>query len=414
MVFEFQVRGISKKEVQKLCKKYLKLFKKNSDNSIEVVCNLFLELIYLYFDNDKEKLHKLFFPVIMTNFIEQGSIHSVVEEYRCPKNLYSWSYTYRILNLLDEDVGLGISRIYRKIMFRILKKMGFKNKGYCVAIDITVKPFYGNKNLFMAKGCKRKASTNYGIHYLTASIIEEGVRFNLLCLPIHSLDSVTRKFKALVKEIRKMIPIKLFFLDRAFGNKSYSKILKLLRHKFIMPITRNHKLKELGLCMKEQSILEDNEYAVVATDYIFSEDKAKEYQLNVRLIILHDQKGIVFFITNMYNLDMEDYYHLTQVYRYRFGIETNYRVDNIFSAFTCSIKASLRYLLMQMSLIAEDLWTFVNFLIHNDEKKQPREKFKGDYSIVDIVKARIKDLGFIWRPLITSVQFKRKIDRVFP
>ena len=69
------------------------------------------------------------------------------------------------------------------------------------------------------EGCKKKAGTNYAIQYLTASIVEEGVRFNLLCLSIPSLASVSRKFEALVRGIRKMIPIKLLFLDRGFGNK---------------------------------------------------------------------------------------------------------------------------------------------------------------------------------------------------
>jgi len=411
MAFKFQVRDISKPEIQKIYKKYLKLVKK-SDKPIEIICGLFLELIYLYFGNDRRKLTKLFFPIIMANFIEKGSIHSVIEEYKKSKKLYSWSYTYRILRQLDWDTGLEISRIFRKILFKILKKIGFKNKGNAVAIDITAKPFYGNKNLLMVKGCKRKVGTNYAIQYLTATIVEEGVRFNLLCFSIHSLTSISRKVDELIREIRKMIPIKLLFLDRAFGNKKYSRILKFLKHKFVMPITRNDKLKELELCMKEQSFPEKDAYNIVILSYVFSENRPKEYQENVRLIIIHDDEGIAFFITNIYGLSMEDYYSLAQAYRYRFGIETNYRVDNIFSPFTCSITACLRYLLMQMSLIAQDLWTFVNFLLHKEDKKQPREKFKGSYSIIDIVKARIRDIGFIWRPVITAVRFKREIDKI--
>jgi hypothetical protein len=412
MVFRFQIKGISKLEILKLYKKYTKLFKKRSEDPIEIVCKLFLELIYLHFDNDKEKLYKLFYPVIMANFIEKGSIHSVTEECREEKNLYSWSYTYRILNTLDEDTGLEISRVYRKIMFKILKKLGFKNKGYCVAIDITTKPFYGDQNLFMIKGCKKKQGTNYGIHYITACIIEEGVRFNLLCFPIFSVDSLARKFENLVREIRRTVSIKLLFLDRGFGNKKYSEILKFLRHKFIMPITRNHKLKELELCIKEQSVLEKDEYNIVIMDYIFSENRPKEYQVNVKLIILHDKDGVFFSITNIYNLSMKDAYNLWQVYRFRFGIETGYRMDNTFSPFTCSIKAALRYLLMQISLIVQDLWTFVNFFSHKKSKKQPREKYKRRYSIVDIIRARVRELNFTWRPIITAVRFKRKIEKV--
>ena len=107
-----------------------------------------------------------------------------------------------------------------------------------------------------------------------------------------------------------MIPIKLLFLDRGFGNKKYTKILKFLKHKFIMPITRNHKLKELELCIKEQTVLAKDEHYIVILDYVFSEDRSKEYRENVKLIILHNKDGIFFFITNMHNLSMKDAYDL--------------------------------------------------------------------------------------------------------
>ncbi len=413
MVFQFKIKGVSKEEVKGLCKKFSRAFRKKQADHVGIACELFLGIVFLYFDNDREKLYKLFFPLVMANLVEKGSIHSVIEEFRESKRLYSWSYTYRILNMLGEDDSLEISRVYRKVMFKILKKLGFKSKGFCVAVDITTKPFYGDKNLLMVKGCKRKAGTNYGIHYLTASIIEEGVRFNLLCFPISSVSSVNVEFDNLVKEVRKMVPVKLLFLDRAFGNKEYSKILKRLKHKFLMPITRNNKLKELKLNVKEQLILEKDEYGLITMGYVFSEDRAKEYQVEVKLIILYEDGETFFFITNMHNLSMEDYYHLTEVYRYRFGIETNYRMDNIFSPFTSSVTATLRYLLMQISLIVQDLWTLVNFLLHKKERKQPREKYKNNYKTIDIVKARIKDLGFIWRPAITAIRFKRRAEKAF-
>ena len=67
---------------------------------------------------------------------------------------------------------------------------------------------------------------------------------------------------------------------------------------------------------------------------------------------------------------------------------------------------------MQVSLIVQDLWTFVNFVSHAKKKKQPREKYKRGCSVIDVVKARIRDLGFVWRPLITAVMFKRTAEKV--
>ncbi len=422
MAFKLKVRNITKEDEKELYNKYKKIFKKNLEQEElkEAICLLFLDLIYIYFNNKKKKLFKLFFPVIMANFMELGSINSVIKEYKVKKKLYSESYTCRILKQFKEEDSLEISRIFRRILFKILKKNGFKNKGFIIAVDITAKPFYGNKKLHMIKGTKRKAGTNFAIQYLTASIVEEGVRFNLLCLPISSTTLVDRKVEQMITEIEKIVSIKLFYLDRGFASRGYSRIIKSSGYKFIMPITKNPKLKDLKFQIRRQSEIlgvKEDEYTLSEIEYIFYEDEPIEYQEKVKLLALYEKKNnkdkkVFFFITNIYGLTSENYYLLIESYRYRFGIETNYRMDNIFSAFTSSVKAQIRYLLMQVSLIAQDLWTLFNFFIADEKHRQPREKFKGKCSVLSIVKSRIRKLDFIWRPTITAVQFKRKMERV--
>ncbi len=413
MVFLLKVRNVTREDKKKLYKKYKKIFRKQKQEElIENICFLFLDLIYIYFNNKKKKLFKLFFPVIMANFMELGSINSVIKEYRTKKKLFSESYTCRILRQLSEEDSLEISRVFRKILFKILKQNGFKDKGYCIAIDITAKPFYGNKNLLMVKGTKRKASTNQAIQYLTASIVEEGIRFNLLCIPLNALTSTPRKMQLMISEIENTVRIKILFLDRWFGNRGYCRILKLFRYKFVMPIIKNPKLNNLELQIKKQSRIRKGEYTLSEFDYTFYESESEEYQENIKLLALHEDNHIFFFITNVNNFKGEEYCLLIESYRYRFGIETNYRGGNIFSALTSSVVASVRYLLMQISLIAEDLWAFVNFMVKDKKHQQPREKFKGKCSVLSIVKSRIRKLDFIWRPSITSVQFKRQMERI--
>src|SRR3989344_3333158 len=411
MIFQLKRRSVTKEEKRLIYVKYYRLVKKKNIDLNKVICELFISLIYLYFDNPKRKLYKLFFPVIMANFMELGSINSVISEYKKKKNLYSESYTCRILRQLDENDSLEISRVFRKILFKILKKNGFKNKGCCIAIDITIKPFYGNKRFLMIKGTKKKAGTNFGIHYLTASIVEEGVRFNLLCLPVNALTSVSRKVNELISEIENFVKIKILYLDRAFGNRKYCRILKLSKYKFIAPITKNGKLKDIEFQIKRQIKLSKNKYVLLEFNYVFYENESKENQENIELLALYEDDKVFFFITNINNFNGEEYYSLIESYRYRFGIETNYRVDNIFSALTSSVIASVRYLLIQISLIAQNLWALINFLISDNEHRQPREKFKRNYSVLDVIKARTKKLNFIWRPMITAVQFKRVMER---
>ncbi len=180
MAFKLKKKNVTQEDEKIICRKYAKLFKKKGIEINKVICELFISLIYLYFDNPKRKLYKIFFPVIMANFIEIGSINSVIKEYKRKKNLYSESYTCRILRQLDENDSLEISRIFRKILFKILKKNGFKNKGCCIAIDITAKPFYGNKRFLMVKRTKKNAGTNFAIQYLTACRINLLVKSTML------------------------------------------------------------------------------------------------------------------------------------------------------------------------------------------------------------------------------------------
>lgn len=412
MAFELIIRGITKGEMNSLALKYGRKIAKKNSNIEKVMIEFYLEFIYIYFNNSRRKLKKLFLPVILSNLLENGSINSAIQEYRVKKNLFSHSYTMRILNQLSKKDGLSLNQLFRRVLWKIMKRRRLCNKGYIIGIDITVKPFYGNKSLGMARGCKNKAGTNQGLHYLTASIVEEGVRFNLICIPIPGMCNINRRVEDLINEIKGYVNIALILLDRAFGNSIYSMIFNKTGHKFCTPFAKNEKLSEFVLSIKSQYSCKEGEYNLFVLDYVFYENKPSEYQEKTRLIVLYEDDEVFFFMTNIKGISLTNYYNLVLAYRYRWGIETNYRVDNIFSPMTCSIKAQIRYLLMQVSLIIEDLWTCINYIRHDKRKKQPRESMKGDYKLVSIIKSRVKDLGFIWRPTITAVQFKRRMERI--
>ncbi len=102
------------------------------------------------------------------------------------------------------------------------------------------------------------------------------------------------------------------------------------------------------MSVKAQCEMKDNEYFIIELEYIFSEGRPKEYTEKVRLFAIYEDKHVFYFITNIWNISLRDCYLLAECYRYRFGIETNYRVDNIFSALTSSVVASVRYLLREL------------------------------------------------------------------
>lgn len=350
----------------------------------------------------KLDVKKTLLPVFYASFRKGFSVSQAVKYLR-EKGYETHSAKYildKIRQLKAEQLKV-IFDCCRELIFTALSKCGYKKRRCLIAIDYHDKPFYGNKELGHIVGCKRKASTNFAHRYITACIVEEGIRFNLACLPITQLDIEQDSLKKVIQLCRKYAEIGCLLLDRGFNSVANYKFLEdELKVKYIMPQQSNEKLKRL---------IESNKLsAYTLFEYVFNENLAEEYRYGAKLFYIIAENGKKYtFVTNI-NADNETLVKLiVQCYDKRWGIETGYRTESHFWCKTTSKSFNIRTFLGLLSFFLQDLWTFKNYLSHKKiGTHEPRAaKIINSKTLADFLTAVSEKLDFVWKPIQNGLMF---------
>jgi len=138
-------------------------------------------------------------------------------------------------------------------------------------------------------------------------------------------------------------------MDRGFFKTEMIKLLQSMGISFIMPAVRNERIKRML-----------NEYAKGNIPYVI------EYEMGSKVyLVITRKKGsreedkpddkFIAFVTNIKFDDPERIVDIIpEEYRYRWGIETSYRVEDGFEAKTTS--RNLRVICFMLSIILYNLW----------------------------------------------------------
>jgi predicted house-cleaning noncanonical NTP pyrophosphatase (MazG superfamily) len=323
---------------------------------------------------------------------------------RLKKKGYDIHSNKKILETISEFDLDDINEIIletREVIFRVLKRFGFYKRKTIVSIDFHDKPFYGNKHIKEIIGTKRKLGTNFAYRYATICICEEGIRFNLATIAIGQRKLKKTLIKELIDIARRYVSIGLVLLDRGFNGIDVSRVLDEKKAKYVMPFIENKKIKRICDTPKKLSVM----------PYTYYEDRPKEYQKEIRVIIDKRNKDDYYFTTNIPGDSRAILSAIILAYRKRWGIETGYRVADEFYAWTTSVKFSTRSFLGLLSFIMQDLWTLYNFLEQRGTKMhQPRTKLlKGCRTVFKFIKKSIQELSFYWRPNYEAELFRDDI-----
>jgi len=290
----------------------------------------------------------------------------------------------------------------REVVIRTARKYGLKQRRTIVSIDFHEKPFYGDHRTKEVVGTKQKLGTNYAYRYATICICEEGMRFNLATIAVTQLNLKKNTVLYLIKEAKKYVRIGQVLLDRGFNDTD---IIDLLREQikvhYTMPLTENKKVKRITKDM----------FGLMTLPYTFYEDKPKEYQTAVKLIVDKREKEAHYFITNIAGENKTTLLLIIEAYRKRWGIETGYRVADDFYAWTTSKKFSIRCFLGLLSFLLQDLWILQNFIEQKGTPlQQVRSKMlKGCRKILQFLKKSVQEISFYWRPSLEAELFREDI-----
>jgi len=228
----------------------------------------------------------------------------------------------RRLKALDlEDITDSLNEINMKVVKKHIRDW------MKMAIDYTEEPYYGKVDMYVTRG-KYKQGTDRFHTFATISVVEkdERERLTLCSHPVTRLDTK--------EEIVKMLPENspkpsLLLMDRGFFTVEIIKTLNSMGIKFIIPAVLNEKVKR------------------VIDDYIHGRVPAViEYEMGSKIYMViakkkaEENEPIVKYIPFVTDVKFDNPQEMVDVipeeYRYRWGIETSYRVEDGFKAKTTS------------------------------------------------------------------------------
>ena len=272
--------------------------------------------------------------------IIRACVENTTTESSCRRlnNVSSDTIFYHLNKLSYAEVKLCIDKTIEHSFLKAKKKYRITNA--TIAIDITDIPYYGKDSIWVHNTKEGKAAKVITVH-----IVVRGYRFTIAVIPFCVFGIKHKLVNQLIETAKQYFKISCVLLDRGFESIDVINTLNDLGVKYIIPKKRNAKtvkiLKQCYLSGKDRikhRIKQGNRYA--------------EFDL----VVYETKDDIVGFITNM----DEKPECIAKLYKTRWGIETGYRVKNIFYARTCSKRFSVRFLLILMSFMLYNFWVLVN------------------------------------------------------
>lgn len=252
---------------------------------------------------------------------------------------------YRVGKLEPKEVLEMFGNSFEET-YKLAKTRGAFKRKADVAIDVTDQLYYGDKNDPMVVETRPREGTSHAYRFATINIVVSGQRFTLLALPMNRFTTKAEIVEKLVEHARKKVRIGTIFIDRGFFSAKVINLLKRLGVKFLMPAIKNPKIKRLVDEHEAPTIIE---YRMVGAFF--------------KLVIVNDDKNRKkVFATNL-SVNERNAHRLSDMYGKRWGIETSYRVKNLFRAKTTSKRYVVRLFYFSFSVCLYNLWILANIFV---------------------------------------------------
>lgn len=286
--------------------------------------------------------------------INQISVQQSSEELRdCGYDVPSGDAVLdRLTNQPYKVLENGFDHVFQDNISRARKQRLFTHS-VIVAIDFNDIEWYGEELPFIVKS-KAKNGTKSFIRFATIAVVEDGKRFTLKVLPVTPLSVTENIVRDLIKYVQNFVSIRVVLLDRGFYSNEVVEQIKNSEEKFVMPAKKTSKVKENIQPAYKNGPME------------YTMSKGATYTLMV--VKDEDNDKLLPYATNMNNVASSVVHEL---YKSRFGIETQYRVKNKFFGKTCSKKYSVRYTFFILAVALYNLWVLFNIIERGRKGLEP-------------------------------------------
>lgn len=240
--------------------------------------------------------------------------------------------------VVDETYSCIVRKLVRKLNVRLAT----------VAIDITSEPFYGKTRNFFIHNVKGDKGYGGEFKFAVISLVhkESKQKIPLKALPLHIGQGKADGdvIDELVSYAKSLFGVRLVLLDRGFYSADILDSLNRRNVKYIMFIpVRGEKIKGW---IKETKHMSKHEHVLT-----LRKDKST-FEVQTSIVVCKEGEIDWCFATNV-KLDDTGYIIL---YKYRWQIETNFRVEDEARIKSKSVSYLIRYFYFMISLLLHALW----------------------------------------------------------
>lgn len=254
---------------------------------------------------------------------------------------------HRRIELSYEESVLGA---YKKVVSRLIKRFKL-SKAVDLAIDFTDEPFYGKTRNFWVYDCKPEKGVKGKFKYLVLSMAnrEPRKKIPLLALPFHVGQYKASAIETLLKFAKSLVEIRIVLLDREFYSGAVIQKLQQLGVKYIIFIPKNQAVQRYLNEMRGLTDIREHQIKWCAFGI---------HRVKTNLVLLKDYvtDRIVYDWVFATNLQLKQLMKYVQIYKRRWQIETNFRVEDEAKIKSKSVHYLTRYFYFMISLLLHSLW----------------------------------------------------------
>jgi Transposase DDE domain len=234
------------------------------------------------------------------------------------------------------------------------------------ALDLHLRPYYGDRNTPGICGGKREAGTDQFWGYGTLVLLHRGLRLTVGLCPVDRRQSLVAVVRTLLEQAQpRGIRLKWLLLDRGFYDAQVVQYLQQAQVPFVMPLIRRGDAERgTGTQRFFRSPTGWYDYTWTARPRVRDEATGRKRKqaalpvsIRVCVVARPAKKAWVYACWRI----TWDAVLVQQRYRARFGIETSYRQLGQSLARTTSTDERVRLLLVGLALLVRQYWVWVHY-----------------------------------------------------
>jgi putative transposase len=277
------------------------------------------------------------------------------------RDLESSASSNRIRELLNEQLNVAQLRQYEQQINEALSSrlpQPLPSHKVAAAIDEHDEPFYGKTSELKAYACrsKPKAGTSRFFRIISLYVIYRQMRLTLAVAFVRPEDKAVAIVQRLLQRAAHLkVRLNVRYLDRGFCAGPVIAYLKEVKQRAILACTIRGKAGGTHqLCRGRRSY---------PTRYTFTDGTAVEMAVVATLVPNKEKKRrrkwLLFVVIG---IDWEPQ-TIYRRYRFRFGIESSYRILRRVRVKTTSRNPALRFFLLGFALLLVNLWAFLRWFV---------------------------------------------------